>query len=139
MTSVTEYGIVLGANQSDLSQIPMFDGEDPTRVSAFKLALTQHLNSKGINLPASIDDPDWMTCDQVLYAAKPENKVLVDQAMLTANPWMVRAKMVVGDLALSTKERKEYNHDMHKFECLRGYAVGALKQRIKPGCQQRTV
>ena len=58
MTTITEHGIALGANLNDKSLIPIFDGEDPTRVSAFKLALTQHLNSKGINMPVSIDDPD---------------------------------------------------------------------------------
>lgn len=79
MTSTIEHGIVLGANLNDKSLIPIFDGEDPTRVSAFKLALTQHLNSKGINMmPSSIDDPDWMTADHVLYAVKPENNALVD-------------------------------------------------------------
>ena len=84
-------------------------------------------------MPASIDDPDWMTANQVLYAVKPENKALVDQAMLTANPWMARAKIVIGDLALSTKERKEYNTDMLKFECSRQFAVGVFKSHTKPG------
>ena len=53
--------------------------------------------------------------------------------MLNANPWMVRAKMVVGDHALSAKERKEYITDMLKFECSRQFEVGVFKSHIKPG------
>ena len=75
MTTITEHGIVLGAN--DKSDIPIFDGEDATKVAPFKLALAAYLNSKGVSLPNSIDDPLWMATRQILYAS-------MDQSYLKA-------------------------------------------------------
>ena len=106
MTSVTEHGIVLGAN--DKTDIPIFDGEDATKVAPFKLALAAYLNSKGVSFPNSIDDPLWMATRQILYAGKPTSRHIIDQAMLDADARIRDMGMVVGDLSLTTKERQFY-------------------------------
>ena len=121
MTSSIEHGIALGAN--DKTDIPIFDGEDATKVAPFKLALAAYLNSKGVALPNSIDDPLWMSTRQILYAGKPASRRIVDQAMLTANPEMRALGMVVGDLSLTSKERQLYEKDMHAKECLKQMVV----------------
>ena len=131
MTSTIEHGIVLGAN--DKSDIPIFDGEDATKVALFKLALAAYLNSKGVSLPNSIDDPLWMATRQILYAGKAASRHIVDHAMLTANVWMRDMGMVVGDLSLTSKERQQYEKDLHVNECLKQMAANIFKKHIAPG------
>jgi len=131
MTTITEHGIVLGAN--DKPDIPIFDGEDATKVAPFKLALAVYLNSKGVSLPYSNDDPLWMATHQILYTVKATSRHIVDQAMLNANAWMRDMGMVVGDLSLTSKERQIYEKDLHANECLKQMAANTFKKHIAPG------
>ena len=131
MTSTIEHGIVLGAN--DKTDIPIFDGEDATKVAPFKLALSAFLNSKGVSLPNSIDDPLWMATRQILYAGKPASWRIVNPAMLTTNAWMRDMGMIAGNLSLTPKERQQYEKDLHANECLKQMDANTFKKHIAPG------
>ena len=135
MSASIEHGISMG---SDKSSIPSFDGTDPTLVAGFLMAMVGYLTSKRIPMPFSITDENWLRVEPLLYAEKPASRVLVDQALLDANPWMVQVGYKVDDLNLTSKERREYDSEKLKLGCLKQLAVSVFRQHIVPGSAAET-
>ena len=125
------YGIGMGGDNK-LTNVKKFTG-DNNAWPEWRSQIISELSRKGIILPKSKDDSKWMKINQVVYAKKAAEAVILDAAAIAADPLRLSQEFEPGDCALSVEGRILYLTARDQAEVKKQTAISIVHDSIVRG------